>query len=242
MMPDSATLPAEKPAAETAAVTLFSPLAGWLGSLDELPDPVFAGRTVGDGVAIDPTGDTVFAPCDALVASVAATGHAVTLRLEGGAELLIHVGIDTVGMAGRGFTPLVVAEQRVEAGQALLRFDLDAVVQGASSAMTPFLLLESDEWVVRTLRGPGPVAVGDPVFGIAARAAAATASPPEEEDDGREVSRVIEVPLRHGIHARPAAAAAMRGAVRRDGADGARRTLGQLAQPGGDARARRAAA
>jgi phosphocarrier protein FPr/phosphocarrier protein len=203
MMPDSATLPAEKPAAETAAVTLFSPLAGWLGPLDELPDPVFARRTVGDGVAIDPTGDTVFAPCDALVASVAATGHAVTLRLEGGAELLVHVGIDTVGMAGRGFTPLVKAEQRIEAGQALLRFDLDAVVQGASSAMTPFLLLESDEWVVRTLRGAGPVAVGDPVFGIAAREAAAIQA--TADDDGREVSRVIEVPLRHGIHARPAA-------------------------------------
>jgi phosphocarrier protein FPr/phosphocarrier protein len=199
MMPDSATTPTPD---TFTGITLLSPLDGWLGPLDELPDPVFAGRTVGDGVAIDPTGDTVHAPCVGVIASIATTGHAVTLRLEGGAELLVHVGIDTVGMAGRGFTPLVRVDQRVEPGQPLLRFDLDAVVRGAASAMTPFLLLENDGWAVHPLRGPGPVAVGDPVFGIAARDATV---PTTADDDGSETSRLVPVPLRHGIHARPAA-------------------------------------
>lgn len=194
--------------AETSAsIRLLAPLAGWLGPLDELPDPVFAGRSLGDGLAFDPTGDTLHAPCAGTVASLATTGHAVTLRLEGGAELLMHLGIDTVAMGGAGFTPLVRQGQEVACGDALVRFDLDAVVQSASSAMTPVLLLESEDWTLAEMRGPGAVKVGDPIMTVVARAGRASqvAQEPREEALSETLTRTLVVPLRHGIHARPAA-------------------------------------
>ncbi|MCJ2184970.1 PTS glucose transporter subunit IIA, partial [Novosphingobium sp. 1949] len=154
-----------------APIRLLAPLAGWLGPLEELPDPVFAGGSLGDGLAFDPTGDTLHAPCAGTIASLARTGHAVTLRLEGGAELLLHLGIDTVAMGGAGFTPLVREGQDVAEGDPLVRFDLDAVVHQASSAMTPFLLLESEDWTLADKRAPGPVALGDTVMTLVARAA-----------------------------------------------------------------------
>ncbi|WP_260923275.1 phosphoenolpyruvate--protein phosphotransferase [Novosphingobium sp. 9] len=184
-------------------IRIVSPLAGWLGPLDELPDPVFAGRALGDGVAIDPTGDTLHAPCDGEIASVATTGHAVTLRLPEGAELLMHLGIDTVAMGGRGFEPLVKAGQVVRAGDPLVRFDLDAVVCSAISAMTPVLLLESESFTARDLRAAGPVAVGDAIMTL--YAAGAPVAAPAVDIEGEDIDRRVTVPLRHGIHARPAA-------------------------------------
>lgn len=199
MTADRAMTPAEH------TIAIKAPLEGWLAPLSEIPDPVFAGGMLGDGVAIDPTGSVLHAPCAGTVASLAATGHAVTLRLEGGAELLVHLGVDTVAMGGRGFTPLVGQDQSVAAGDPLVRFDLDAVVTGAASAMTPVLLLASEEWALESKRDPGPVKVGDTVMtlrrvaGEGAVATEASASPDEE------LVRELSVPLRHGIHARPAA-------------------------------------
>src|SRR5262245_35889750 len=121
-------------------LTLQSPLSGWITPLSDVPDPVFSGGMMGDGIAIDPTDDTVRAPCDAEVISIAVTRHAVTLRAANGAELLIHVGIDTVALGGAGFTALATAGQRVRAGDALLRFDLDAVARRAPSLVTPIIV------------------------------------------------------------------------------------------------------
>ena len=92
---------------------------------------------MGPGLAIDPTGDTLHAPCDAQVLTVHAAGHAVTLDIGGGVSLLIHIGIDTVKLAGQGFAPQVAPGDRVRAGDALIRFDLDAVVQGAAFGLSP---------------------------------------------------------------------------------------------------------
>ena len=77
---------------------LLSPLQGWGAPLAETPDPVFSGGMMGDGVAIDPTGTTLHAPCAGTLIVVAASRHAVTIRAENGAEILLHVGIDTVGL------------------------------------------------------------------------------------------------------------------------------------------------
>lgn len=191
-MPDSA-----------APITLHAPLEGWLGPIDAVPDPVFAGRTLGDGVALDPVGSVLHAPCDATVVSVAPTGHSVTLQVADGAQLLIHLGIDTVAMGGQGFQPLVTAGQQVRTGQDLIRFDLDRIVQQASSAETPVLLLEAEGWQIRTTRDPGMVQVGDPLALLEPLAVAAAT--PDIRGDAPEMERSIAVPLRNGIHARPAA-------------------------------------
>src|SRR5262245_3414438 len=106
-------------------LVLVAPLEGWSAPLDEVPDPVFAGRLLGDGVAVDPTGATLYAPCDAEVISIPPQHHAITLRAPNGAELLLHVGIDTVALGGQGFELHVDAGAHVRAGQRLLSFNLD---------------------------------------------------------------------------------------------------------------------
>ena len=88
-------------------LTLLAPLDGWCAPLSEVPDPVFSGLMLGDGIAIDPVSGVVKAPCDGEVTTVAVGGHAVGMRSGGGVEILIHVGIDTVHLEGRGFEVIV---------------------------------------------------------------------------------------------------------------------------------------
>ena len=100
-------------------------------TLDDVPDPVFAQRMMGDGVAIQPLGDTVVAPFDGEVVTLHDAGHAVSLRSAEGAEVLIHIGLDTVMLKGEGFTPLVAAGDTVARADPLNRFDLVAVALAA---------------------------------------------------------------------------------------------------------------
>ncbi len=93
--------------------TLLSPLAGWAGPLEEVDDAVFAARMLGDGMAIDPTEGILRAPCDGEVTALPESAHAVTLRAAIGAEVLLHVGIDTVALKGEGFSAEVAVGQRV---------------------------------------------------------------------------------------------------------------------------------
>ena len=86
---------------------LLAPLDGWVSPLGEVPDPVFADKMMGDGLAIDPTGSVLCAPCDGEVILLHAALHAITLRAANGAEILMHIGLDTVALGGEGFTPHV---------------------------------------------------------------------------------------------------------------------------------------
>ena len=105
---------------------------------------MFAEGTMGPGVAIDPTGDTVVAPAAGTVASVFPTGHAIGLALDDGTELLIHIGIDTVGLKGDGFETLVKAGDRVSAGTALVRFDAGKIRAAGLSTVTPVIVLNNE--------------------------------------------------------------------------------------------------
>ncbi|RXZ35723.1 phosphoenolpyruvate--protein phosphotransferase [Sphingomonas desiccabilis] len=179
-------------------------MQGWRCALAEIPDPVFAQGMLGAGVGIDPTGDTVHAPCDGIIRALQPAGHAVTIAAAEGAEVLIHVGVDTVALDGRGFKPLVAAGDRVRRGDPLIRFDLDLLVRGAPSVITPVLLLDSDRYAVSPLgEADGPIAVGDPIFALVPQHAAPEEAP--VAPDGEVVARELQLPLAHGIHARPAA-------------------------------------
>jgi phosphocarrier protein FPr/phosphocarrier protein len=186
-----------------ASIAIGAPLSGWLTVLDEVPDAVFASRMLGDGVAIDPTGDCLVSPCDGEVSALNASGHAVTIRIADGAEILMHIGIDTVALGGRGFTPSVRQGDRVKRGDVLIRFDLDAIVQAAPAVVTPVLLLETDRFTLARTRDNGPVTAGDDIFTLTAKAA--EAGTPAVAVAGLTLERRLLVPLAHGIHARPAA-------------------------------------
>lgn len=181
---------------------LYSPLRGWCASLDETPDEVFAQRFLGDGVAIDPTGDTLHSPCDGEIVSLATSRHAVAIRADNGAEILLHVGIDTVALGGNGFESLVQPGARVSRGQPLLKFDLDVLARGAKSLITPMLITNGDRFAVANACVGVAVEVGDALFDVVATGAgiAAVSSGAEQ---GQSLSFVV--PLEHGIHARPAA-------------------------------------
>jgi phosphocarrier protein FPr/phosphocarrier protein len=187
-----------------ASIVLHAPMQGWRCPLAEVPDAVFAQGMLGAGIAIDPTGDTVHAPCDGTIRTLQPTGHAVTIAAANGAEVLIHVGVDTVALGGRGFTPLVATGARVKRGDPLIRFDLDLLVREAPSVITPVLLLESEAYAVEAIGGEDrAVAVGDPLFTLVPQHGAASRAAPT--DEGAVVTRELRLPLAHGIHARPAA-------------------------------------
>lgn len=186
---------------------LKSPLAGWCLPLSQVPDPVFAERMAGDGVAIDPTGNVLHAPCDGEIVPLQGAKHALTVRTDSGHEVLMHLGIDTVQLAGEGFETLVQPGQRVTAGQPLLGFDLDLIARRARSAVTPILLASAG--TIRRRSENCILAVGDFLMEIEVNAVAGDAAGPVS---GTNISRHFEVAFDHGLHARPAAliAAALR--------------------------------
>jgi phosphocarrier protein FPr/phosphocarrier protein len=180
--------------------TLLAPLAGWAAPLDEVPDPVFAERMMGEGLAIDPTGEVLAAPCEGTVIKVHAARHAVTLRTPEGAEVLLHLGLDTVALGGEGFTAHVADGARVSAGQTLVSFDLDGLAQRARSLITPVLVTNPEAFAVEVLASGREVAIGEPILRLVARGAttAGAAAGPRAE-------RRVLVTHAHGLHARPAA-------------------------------------
>jgi len=198
---------------------LLSPLAGWCVPLVDVPDPVFATGAMGPGVAIDPVGDTLHAPCDAVVRTVHAARHAVILRTAGGAELLMHLGIDTVALQGAPFTVLVCEGQKVSAGDPLIRFDLDRLVLAGCAAVTPVIGIGEGMTAIPLASGR-LVAVGDPLLRVGEVAVGglrgqATAEPAADMTADRPFlgrRRELVVGLAYGLHARPAAriAAALR--------------------------------
>jgi phosphocarrier protein FPr/phosphocarrier protein len=190
------------------AIRLHAPMAGWAAPLDEVPDPVFAERMMGEGLAIDPLEGVVRAPCDAEVISIPDTAHAVTLRLANGAELLIHVGLETVGLRGEGFTAHVAAGRKVRLGDELISFDLDGIARKAKSLVSP-IVVTSEGFAVRLLATDKAVAAGDPIAELSGE----TLSSAEPLISGEVAAVELVIRSPHGIHARPAAkiAAAARG-------------------------------
>ncbi len=108
--------------------------------LAEVPDEAFATELLGKGIAIDPTEGSIYAPCDATVLGVAETGHAYTLQTEQGLDILIHIGIDTVELKGKGFLPMVKEGEAVKSGTVLGRVDLDVVREAGLSTLIPILI------------------------------------------------------------------------------------------------------
>ena len=160
---------AEAPtAAEVAAeaVTVTSPLEGRAVPISEIPDPVFSTGAVGDGIAIEPTSNTVVCPADATVVTAPESGHAFGLKLDSGVELLIHVGIDTVELGGKGFDVKVKAGDHVSAGQPLVVFDPTVIDEAGYSKITPVLVTNGFDYSNVTGIPADDVTTGTPVITV----------------------------------------------------------------------------
>jgi len=131
-------------AAESAeagsVIELHAPIEGTAVALSDVPDPIFAAGKLGEGVAIEPTGTTVVAPAAGKVAATYPSGHAVGLKLENGIELLIHVGLDTVNLDGKGFSVKVAKGDVVAAGDALIEFDPEVIKEAGYPLITPVIV------------------------------------------------------------------------------------------------------
>lgn len=137
----------------TRQETITSPMSGTLSPLEQISDPIFAGGLLGKGAFISPTSGRVVSPIDGKVASLFKTFHAIGLESPLGAEILIHVGIDTVKLEGRYFTPHVSEGDDVVRGQLLLEFDGEAIRAAGYSLDTPILVTNSDEFTDVVVNG-----------------------------------------------------------------------------------------
>ena len=183
----------------TQPLELLAPLSGVLLALDTVPDPVFASRVIGDGLCIDPTSQTLCAPLAGVISNIQDSGHAVSITDDHGVQVLLHIGLDTVNLAGQGFTRLVQEGQRVTAGQALIEFDADYVALNARSLLTLMLVVSGEPF---TVLADDLVEVGQPLLQLST---SATIEAADEEEGDALFSKPLTLPNANGLHARPAA-------------------------------------
>lgn len=143
-----------------------SPLAGTVVALEETPDAVFASGAMGKGVAIEPSVGEVVAPADGVIRLLFPTNHAIGLATDDGAELLIHVGMDTVELDGKGFTAHVVQGSKVKKGQLLLSFDIEAIKEAGYPVTTPIIVTNSAYYETVETIANGQIELGQNLLDI----------------------------------------------------------------------------
>ena len=126
--------------------SLYATVSGKAVAITEVPDATFAEGMLGNGIAIEPTEGKVYAPCDATVDMMFTTGHAVSLVADFGAEILIHVGLETVSLEGKPFTVHVANGDKVKKGQLLIEVDLEAVKAAGLPTITPMVVCNTDDY------------------------------------------------------------------------------------------------
>lgn len=136
----------EKPSENGKCEILSSPLNGKIVPLEKVPDTAFSSLAMGKGVAIEPTQGVLYAPCDGTVNSVFPTGHAITFKTDSGAELLMHIGIDTVKLKGKHFEKFVVNGQHVKKGQKLISFDAEQIKKEGYKTIVPIVICNTSSY------------------------------------------------------------------------------------------------
>ncbi|PLP27200.1 PTS N-acetyl glucosamine transporter subunit IIABC [Klebsiella pneumoniae] len=162
--------PAAKPQAVANAKTvesLVSPITGDVVALEQVPDEAFASKAVGDGIAVKPTSNIVVAPAAGTVVKIFNTNHAFCLETNNGAEIVVHMGIDTVALEGKGFKRLVEEGRDVKAGEPILELDLDFLNANARSMISPVVCSNSDDYSALVILASGKVVAGQtPLYEI----------------------------------------------------------------------------
>lgn len=155
---------AEAPAAEAPkAETIGAPATGTAVALTDVSDPVFASLAMGKGIAVEPTDGKIVSPVDGTVTVVAETGHALGLLSDAGAEILIHIGIDTVELKGEPFTPFAKVGDHVKRGDVLMEADLGATKEAGKAATTMLVITNTDAYASVDQLATGEVKAGDAV-------------------------------------------------------------------------------
>ena len=189
------------------SLQLLAPLSGPLVALEAVPDPVFAQKMVGDGISIDPTDHILRAPCAGEVIQLHRAHHALTLLADNNLEIMMHIGIDTVALAGVGFQPKVGVGDKVKVGDALIEFDADFVATKAKSLLTQIIITNGDA-VASIQKEAGVVRTGkDIILTLQARSDSKNSDSSASLTADAEVieSAPMKIGNPTGLHARPAA-------------------------------------
>ncbi|MBP2627276.1 MAG: trehalose transporter subunit [Firmicutes bacterium] len=148
-------------------IAVYAPLDGRVISLEEVSDPAFSQKMLGDGMAIEPVSRKVLAPFDGKVAAIFPTKHAIGLRSLAGLECLIHVGIDTVTLGGLGFHLLVKEGQTVKQGTPLIDLDLSVLRSSGIELVTPVVITNSECWQIKERWEQQAISAGNEILFIA---------------------------------------------------------------------------
>jgi phosphoenolpyruvate-protein phosphotransferase len=189
-------------------IVLLAPMTGPVVPLANVPDPVFSGGMFGDGIGVDPLEGKLVAPCDGVVTHLARTGHALTLATAEGAEILLHIGIDTVELNGRGFAPMIAQGAHVRTGDLLIEFDQDLVACNAPSLVSVIAIANSDAFeIVERAEGGMLKAGATSLLVLRPRAGAAAEASRQATHVTEEARQTVTLAHAGGLHARPAARA-----------------------------------
>lgn len=141
--------------------TIIAPLQGRLASIEEVPDPTFSEKMLGEGVAIIPEMGKVVSPVNGEVIQLFPTKHAIGIHSEKGLEILIHIGLETVAMKGEGFISHVKVGDKVKAGDLLIEFSLELVKERAAHTITPIVITNSEKIKKLDVEPQSPVTIGN---------------------------------------------------------------------------------
>ena len=147
-----------------SGIDIGAPVTGTLISITEVNDPAFSGEILGKGVAVIPSDTRICAPVDGTVSTVFPTGHAAAVTSKEGAEILIHVGLDTVKLDGKHFTIHAKEDQQVKKGDLLLEADLEQIKAEGYDIITPVVICNSDDFSDVKMAESGDVAHGDDIL------------------------------------------------------------------------------
>lgn len=152
--------------ASVASETLYAPACGRLVPLELVDDDAFSGKLLGDGVAIEPSEGKLYAPCDGIAESVSDTLHAVSIVSDGGCELLLHVGIDTVRLGGKYFRAHIKSGDRVKKGELIISFEREKIIAKGYKLTTPIIICNTENYSEITSVAEGEVRVGDKIIDL----------------------------------------------------------------------------
>ncbi|MEA3456586.1 MAG: phosphoenolpyruvate--protein phosphotransferase [Campylobacterota bacterium] len=184
-------------------IVIKAPLSGIIYPVEQVPDPVFAQKMVGDGLSIDPTSHTLRAPIDGTVTQIHSALHAVTLTHSSGLEVMMHIGLDTVTLKSKGFEAHVKEGQEVKSGDALIIFDMDYVATHAKSLLTQ-VILTNEELIESIEKSQGAVTANEStLMGVTLKEGFVYESDIASSES--TISDAVIIPNSTGLHARPAA-------------------------------------
>ncbi|CEE00329.1 PTS system glucose subfamily transporter subunit IIA [Caldibacillus thermoamylovorans] len=127
------------------ATEFKSPIVGKALSLSKVPDEVFSSKMMGDGIAFEPSENRLYSPIDGEIVQIFPTLHAVGIKANNGLEILLHIGVDTVNLSGKGFESFVKVGDKVKAGQKLISFDINLIKEKAKSIITSLIITNSEK-------------------------------------------------------------------------------------------------